>query len=457
MVAFRLPRLAFATGSDAEAAVPGVDNPRREIMAGVSLFGLFAASTLAWACFVPLDASVVAPGTVKVSGERQKVQSMGDGVISAIRVTEGANVRAGQPLVEFAAPDLVASERSFASRVISLQAEIARLEAENSGASAITPPAAFAGYMGADAELASHALEAERVTLSSRRAAAYAQRSVLNQRIVQVNEQLNGSSVQRSSVEQQRAYLTQEVDSIRQLAAKGYASKNRLLEMERSAAELEGSSGTLASEAARLRSTAGEARMQILQADTDRQQANSNRLRDAHTELQALLPQWEAARAQLARTQLRAPVSGSVVALEVNTIGGVTQRGQTLMEIVPADRSLTIEAQVAAVDGNEVSPGKQTMLKLPGLHGRNIPELHGTVSEVSADSLTVERTGRTYYTMQVKVAPAELERFTKAIHETNVLRPGNPVQVVVKTRSRSALEYWLEPLTQALHGGLNER
>jgi HlyD family secretion protein len=434
-----------------------IDRPRGEIIAGASVIGVFALATAIWAGVVPLDAAVIASGTVKVVGERQKVQAIGEGIVSAIRVADGDHVVAGQSLVEFAAPDVVASERAFASRVISLQAEIAGLEADQRGATTITAPAAFALYQGADAQLAKDALATETAMLSRRQASAWASRSVLSQRVGQVHDQLAGAGSQRSALQKQRDLLDQEVNSIRALAAKGYASRNRLLETERSAAELDGTSGNMASETARLRSTEAEARLQIIQQDNEREQASVTRLRDARAELAPLEPQWEAARAQVRRMQLRAPATGSVVGLAIHTVGGVAERGQTLLEIVPDERALAIDAQVPAKDGNELAVGKSALLRLTGLHGRNVPQLHGMVTTVAADAQIDEKTGQSYYAIKVRAEPAELARLAKAVGQTNVLRPGNPVQVVIKTRARSALQYWLDPLTQTMGASLHEQ
>jgi HlyD family type I secretion membrane fusion protein len=436
---------------------PAIDRPRAEIVAGASVIGAFVLVAAAWAALMPLDAAVVAPGVVKVVGERQKVQSIGEGVISAIRVAEGEHVAAGQSLVEFAAPEIIASERSLASRVIGLRAEIAGLEAEQRGFGAIVAPPEFALYRGADAVLAQDTLAMETARLARRREVASAARSVLSRRVGQVHDQIAGTAAQRAALRQQQILLDQEVGSIRELAAKGYASRNRLLETERSAAELAGNSGTAAAEMARLQSSAGEARLQIIEQDSEREQANVTRMRDARAELASLAPQWDAARTQVERMQLRAPVSGSVVALSVHTVGGVAERGQTLLEIVPDERALTVEAEIPAADGNEVAVGKSALLRVPGLHGRNVPQLHGVITTVAADAQTDERSGRSYYTIKVRVQPAELSRLAQAVGRTNVLRPGNPIQVVIGTRARSALQYWLDPLTQTMGSALREQ
>lgn len=437
--------------------LPDIDKPRTEILVGGAIVAGITATVLACGILLPMSAAVVANGTVSVTGERQKVQSIGDGSISAIRVTDGQHVVAGQPLVDFAAPDLVASERSYASRVISLQAEIAGLEAEQRGEAKITTPEAFALYTGQDAELARTALTVETTALIRREEAARAARGVLASREAQVHQQIAGVGAQREALGEQSGLMDQEVENIRQLAAKGYASRNRLLEMERSAAELSGSTGNSAAEAARLRSSAGEARMQLLQDENDRAQTTANRLRDARADLQSTLPQWEGAKAQLSRMQLRAPVAGTVTGLAVHTIGGVTQRGETVMEIVPAEKSLIIDAMVDAKDGNEVQVNKTVTLRVPGLHGRGVPQLHGVVTVVAANSETNEKTGQSYYPIHVRVAPDELSRLSQAVGISPVLRPGNPVQVVIETRPRSALRYWLDPILQTVGGALHEQ
>lgn len=179
-------------------------------------------------------------------------------------------------------------------------------------------------------------------------------------------------------------------------------------------------------------------------------QATTTRLREAFTELQTLLPQWAGARAQVARTQVRAPVSGTVVGLQVHSTGVVTAPGMTLMDIVPDDRSLTIEARVPVTEVNQLHAGQAARLRMVALHGRDVPVLDGVVSRVSADSFVDERTGQSFYTMNVGVTAAELARLRRSKGQVGVLRPGNPVQVMVTLRPRSALSYWYEPLTQTL-------
>lgn len=453
---------ALSSPRRSDAGVPDevlstIGRPGREIALGGLVVGIFSVVTLAMGVLMPLNAAVIAPGTVEVTGSRQRIQATGDGTISAIRVVDGQRVAAGQTLVEFAVPDLVASERSLASRVIGLQAEIAGLEAEQGGSATITPPAAFATYTGADAELAASALATEASNLASRRDVARAEQLVLRQRLAQTSRQMAGIAAHKATLLQQQALLDQEVNSVRTLAAKGYSSRNRLLEIERSAAELSGTVSASMAEAARLRSVAGETHMQAFQSASERRQTSTARLRDARAELQAQWPQWQAAKARLAQNRIVAPVAGTVAGLAVHTVGGVAQRGQTLLDVVPFDRILIVNASVPAHDGNDVSAGQEVLLRIPGLHGRAIPQMHGRIALVGADTQTDEHTGQPFYPVRVEVPQGELARFVRDAGLSAQLRPGTPVQVSIQTHPRSALAYWLDPILQTVREGLNEQ
>ncbi|MDO7844625.1 HlyD family type I secretion periplasmic adaptor subunit [Sphingomonas immobilis] len=432
-------------------------DPRRELMLGGIFIAGFFVLGVGWAAFTPLDAAVSASGTVKVSGERQKVQTMQQGMVSGLFVHEGSQVRAGQLLVQMSTAEASGNERSLAARVIGLQAEIARLEAEQLGEGEIHAPADFAKLDAADRALADRALALQRVELGARRSAAGAEQAVLRSRAAQIGQQINGFQVRSGATERQRALFAKELDAVRNLAAKGYASKNRVLQMERDAAELDGTAGTIGTEEARLRGAIGETKLSMVQAADTRAENIAQRLREAQTELQSALPQWAAARAQLARTQIRAPATGTVVGLAVHTVGGVAAPGETLMEVVPRDDALVVEARVRPQDANQIRPGQRARLHLAATHGRNIPEIDGEVTRVSADSFNDQRTGQFYYTMEVKVPTKELKRLSDAAGPAGKLRPGNETQVMVTLHERTALQYLIEPITQTFRGAMHEQ
>ncbi len=437
-----------------DPAVRPDDDPRREMMLGGAIFAAFLAIACGWAAFAPLGSAASAPGEIKVSGDRQSVQTLNGGVVSALYAHEGEAVAAGALLVGFASAEATAEERGLATRVIDVEAEIARLEADQNGETRIAPPAEFAGLAPRDATGAANALAREQRNLDKILAMRAARRGVFRTQIGEVGAQISGYRVRHESVVTQRALNDQELATVEGLAARGFAPRNRVLALQRSGAALDGDSGSLAAEIARLQQNAAETELQMTADRGQQAQATADRLRDARAELQTLLPQWRAARGQLARTEVRAPVAGSVVGLTVHTIGGVVRPGETLMDVVPVNRSLTIEARIAPSDINQLHIGQSANVRVPSIHDRSLPSIVGHVTRISADSLTDERTGHAFYTAAVFVSAREFNDFSRAAALGGRLKPGTPVDVQIPLRPRSALQFWLEPLTQMLtHAG----
>lgn len=161
------------------------------------------------------------------------------------------------------------------------------------------------------------------------------------------------------------------------------------------------------------------------------------------------MPRLSAAREQIERSKIRAPASGRVVGLKVFTVGGVISPGDTLMEIVPQDKRLLIEAKASPTDADDLQVGMHTQIRFPALQERNMPILQGRIANVSADSFEDERTGARYFRVEVEVPPEQLS-VIREFRADGGLRPGLPAEVLVPLRKRSALSYLIEPLTQSL-------
>ena len=435
----------------------GIDDPAPEIRVGAALVGLFLIIGLGWSSYAPLDAAVVAAGSVKVSGERQTVQNLGGGIVSTLPVREGDHVRAGQLIVGFASTELLAQERSLAARVIGLRAELARLDAERLGASTITPPASFASLSGVDTDEARRAIASETAELQARRAFREAQDAVFTQRIVQVHDQISGINERQAAGAKQRSINAEELGALEKLLANGYTTKTRVLALRRQDAALQGDTGAQTSEIARLRSAGGEARLQMAASRSDLANQNAERQRLAETELQSMLPQWYGARTALQRAQMRAPVDGTVVGLTIHSIGGVAAPGARLMDIVPDDPSLVLDVQLPTTDVGDVYVGQQAKVHLLAMRGHGNVSVPGALTRLSADSLVDERSGRAFYSAEVRIASAELARLHRDTAIAQALRPGAPIQVSITVRSRTALQYWFEPLTGWFSGTMHEQ
>lgn len=434
---------------DPAAEVALDDNPHRELRLALIFGGLFFGGFLGWAAFAPLDAAAYARGIVEVSGNRQAVQHRDGGIVTALMVRDGDLVAKGQPLVHISSTDIEAEERGLTSEYLMLLAQRARLQAERSASAMLSPPVEFASLGAADKLIAEEALAGQRTLLQARLSSAAAQKSVLQQRSSQAEAQIQGYSAELEANALQRRLIEQELAGMRELAEKGFASKTRIRALERQAAALGGAGGSTQAEIASTRQAMGENRMQALVIDRDLVETADEQLRDVVLRLNETLPKLMASRERLAQAIVRAPASGRVVGLTVFTVGGVVAQGQTLMEIVPQDRELVIKAQLSPDDADDVSAGQATKVRFPTIRDREMPEIVGTLSTVSADSLLDERSGRRFFSAEVRVPAHELGKIALASDKTSPVRAGLPAEILIPLADRSVLQYLLEPLIQS--------
>jgi HlyD family secretion protein len=169
------------------------------------------------------------------------------------------------------------------------------------------------------------------------------------------------------------------------------------------------------------------------------------------------MPKWLAAKEQLERTVIRAPLAGRVVGLRVFSVGGVIQPAQPILDIVPDAAPLIVKANFSPGDIDGVYSGREAEVKFLSLHERDLPILLGTVRNVSADALVDEKTGRGYFTAEIVVPKSQLDMLKKVRGADTGIRPGVPVSVLVKLRRRTALQYMLDPLTEAFSRSMHER
>jgi HlyD family type I secretion membrane fusion protein len=430
-----------------QEAVAG--DPYREIRLGTTIAVAFFVLFLGWAAFMPLDAGVHAAGTIAVAGNRQSVQHRDGGLVTAIHVREGQRVRAGEVLIELSAPELKASERALTSDYLTLLAQRARLLAERTGQRTFAPPPEFATLSPADRDIASQVLPLQRSEMLARSGSISAQKSVLGQRAQQLVQQQSGYGKQREALIEQQRLIAEELEGLKSIAAKGFASINRVRALERAQADLKGQEAQMVSETARAGEGIGETRMQSLSVSRERLEQIETDLKDTQSKLSETLPKLVATREQLERSQVRAPATGQVVGLTVFTIGGVVAAGQKLMDIVPDGRELVIQAELNPSDADDAFAGQPAQIRFVSVHNRTLPLFTGTVRTVSADSFTDEKSGRSYFRAEIIVPNNELRRVRMGIGRGE-LRPGLPVEAVLTVRKRTALEYLLEPLTGAL-------
>lgn len=392
-----------------------------------------------WAALVPLASGVVAPARVVVEGERKQVQHPTGGVVSEILVAEGTRVAAGAPVLRLRDPNAEALSDVVASQVDGLKAEEAAILAELADEAEI----AFSAELLARSSEPRVAvlLSSQRGALVAARAGRDARRRELNEREQQLRAEASTAKARRETRQAQLALVADELDVIRPLFQKGLVTRTRILGLQRAETDARGEIAALGEELLRLEATRRQLEVSRQRIEVDARVAATERLRALRIELATTIDRSKAARVAVERMTVAAPVAGKIVGLKIATVGGVISPGETLMEIVPQHSRLVVEARVRPQDADDVQAQLPVTVRFAALDNRRQVYLDGMVEVVSADVLSDQRTGESYFRAVAAVDPAAIERAG-----LGALKPGLPAEMLIRTGQRTALQYLLEPL-----------
>jgi HlyD family secretion protein/epimerase transport system membrane fusion protein len=427
------------------ASRPAVHAPARW---GVALVVFFVLAFGSWGWLVPLDGGAVAPGIVNPDSGKKTIQHLEGGIIAELPVREGERVKAGQPIVVLESTQARAAHETLVQQRLSLVARKARLEAERGGFARIEWPAELR-MVPANIK---PVLDAQQEVFETRRQTHASRREILAQRIEQLLHQIRGYEAQALSASKQIGFVAEELSAKEFLVRRGLIPKPEALRLKRTDAEISGKLGEYEAEIARARQQIGEARLQILAVDAERADQIAGDFEKVRGELADVNEKMLASADVVRRTVVAAPVDGTVVDIKFKTLGGVVQRGEPILSIVPAGDELIVEARLTPVDVKAVHAGLEARLNLSAWSSRLVPKIPGVVRTVSADRLTDEATRQPYYLARVAVDRPTLQRLAPGID----LIPGMPVEVLVVTERRTMLDYLLRPFDDALWRSFRE-
>lgn len=422
------------------AAPDGSDRRYRIIGALVvfATFGVFGG----WAALAPLESAALAPGVVTVKDSRKTLQHLEGGIVEEILVAEGSSVRRGDPLVRLDTTQLEAERSQLLGQYVSLQALEARLLAERDNLESVSYPLQFTGLQDSRVDAA---IASQNAVFNARREANAGEREVLEQRIDQLESQNEGIRAVRASNARLLESFESEMRDLRRLQEQGFTGKQRLTELERQQASLVGENAEALSRISGNEIRIGETRLQIIQLDRHRQTEIVSELETARARLYDLGERLRALEDRLARAVIRAPVSGIVLGLDVHTLGGVVRPGTPLMDIVPEQQQLVIDAEISPVDIDRVSAGDRARIRFSAFKSATTLVAEGTILTISADRLVPESGAAPYYLAQVEVDPASLARMPHLR-----LLPGMPAEVLINTGTRTLLQYLLQPASNVI-------
>lgn len=443
------PQPPAAKPAEAEVVTP-TDSMRGAAIAGWVIVGLFFGVIGTWALTAPLNGAVVANSVVKVEGNRKSVQHLDGGIVKELRVKEGDRVKAGDVLIVLDDTQARAEQEVLSQQFYVLRATEERLRAELNHAAELTVPDDLKSHMD-DPDVVS-IWKGQLYQFQTRAAALEGQRKVIQEKIAQLESQIKGGEAQVKAYRAQMLSVQSELQSIQPLVAQGLIARPRQLQLERSGAGLEGQAADTEANIAKARQAIAEQQQQIAQLDNDRASDVTKDLRDTQAKVLEVIPRLLNAKAVLGRMEIRSPYAGRVVALNVFSVGGVINRGDKILDIVPEQDSLVVEAQVGVDDISLVHPEMRADVHLTAYKQRITPVVKGEVIEVSADRLVETKTGTPYYSALVRIDDDELARLPNV-----KLYPGMSAIVMIPTVERTAFDYLVGPLVMSFRQSFRQQ
>lgn len=438
-------------GDDQGPMAPELQNClRRPMIVGAVVIGVFVVGMGLWASADKLATGITAIGEVRADTMRKTLRHRESGTVKQILVSEGQQVRAGQPLLLFNDVEARAAVDVLQNQYDTLTTQSSRFMAEATGRPTLEFPADIMARIAQPG--VAQLIRDQQFLFMTRQQLYQSQAAVLGQRVEQIQTQVQGQQAQLNSITEQQRLTLEELEGYRKLNEQGFAPKTLILRYERSMAELGGRRGQLLSEVARLRQQMGETRMQLAQLRNERQSQSAEGLRDAQTRLADIIPRLTAARQTLEATVVRSPVNGHIFNLTQFTVGGLVGAGETMMDVVPVGVPLTVTAMIKPEDVDEVHAGMPAKIRLTGLNQRFNEALDATVSVVSADRMSNEKSGASFYRVDLRIDPSELKKLKRGVQMT----PGMPATVTVIGGKRSVMSYLISPITDTFQDAFRE-
>ncbi|MGJ8626243.1 MAG: HlyD family type I secretion periplasmic adaptor subunit [Sulfitobacter sp.] len=401
------------------------------------LFGGFGT----WAVTTQIAGAIVASGRIEVDRNRQIVQHEKGGVVAAILVDEGDTVAAGDLLIQLDPQALASQLAIIEGQLFELMARRGRLEAQRDETEDVTFDDELIAVGKANPDL-QELMNGQRNLFEARQASVAQEIDQLGKRSEQIASQVSGVEAQEAALGRQLELIEKELVSQQSLLDRGLAQASTVLSLQREQARLRGQIGELSASKAQSLGRATEIDIEILKLGTGGREEAITRLRDLRYRELELVEQRSALRAEIDQLDIRAPVSGIVYAMQVQTPRSVVRAADPLLFLVPQDRPLVIAARVNPTNVDQIAVGQHVNLRMSALDQRTTPELVGQVVQISADAIEEQQTGQSYFRVEITLNPGEVEKLDDGI----ILLPGMPVEAFIRTGDRSPMAYLIKPM-----------
>ena len=456
---------------------------RRPLLLGFLTLLVLGGGLFGWGTFATLSGAVIVGGQIEVETRDQVVEHVDGGTVGEIVVRDGDRVEAGDVLIRFDDTLLRSEEAVLQAEYAEAMARRNRLEAEFRDAGDIAWAEPLAALAEADATVRA-ILDGQQRLFEARRASRASQAAQLRERIGQMREQIVGLQAQQEAVRRQSGFIAQELAAQRTLSERGLTDLPKLLSLEREAARLDGQAGDVAARVAETRGRIAEVEVQILQIDTQRIEEAEGQAREVQARENEVRERLTGVRSRLGRLEVRAPVAGEVVGMQVFALHEVVRPGEPILHLVPAEARLVVLARLEPIYVDQVYAGQTAVLRFSAFPSRTTPSFAGHVVRVSADAVQDQQTGLPWYEVELAIGsalepqtgttawlaaavewlrgafpwlPQPLAQAAAPVEVRDLaLTPGMPVEVHIRTGARSPLSYLAKPLTDYFSRSLRE-
>ncbi|QBE64617.1 HlyD family type I secretion periplasmic adaptor subunit [Pseudoduganella lutea] len=406
---------------------------------------------LVWACTAPLDKGVPLSGFLAPETNRKAIQLQAGGTVSEILVRDGDVVKAGQVLVRMNDVQVKSAADVTRTQYFTARAAEARLLAELSNEKTVPFPAALEEFRNDPAVQQAVSLQAQ--LLMSRQMALQNELGALQENIEGLNAQAKGLEESRIAKKAQLDILKEQLDSSRDLAKEGYIPRSRLLDLERTHAQISGTISEDIGNIARSKRQVLELKLRGAQRLQEYQREVRTQLSDVQKEAEGLQARLVGHAYEVENVEVRSPVAGIVVGRSIFSRGAVVTPGQKMMEIVPAEDALVVEGDLPVNMVDRVHVGLPTELIFSAFNTNKTPHIPGTLIHIAADRSVDEKTGFAFYKVKAKVSPEGAKMIAQLKLD---IVPGMPVELFVKTGERTMMSYLMKPVIDRAHSALSE-
>ncbi|MBX9909025.1 MAG: HlyD family type I secretion periplasmic adaptor subunit [Beijerinckiaceae bacterium] len=420
---------------------------RNLVLAGVSAIAIGFGGFGAWAVTARLDNAAVATGTVIVDSRRKTISHLEGGILRTLLKAEGERVARDEPLLRLEDARQRAELQHLQGKRVGLEARLARLTAEQTGATAIDFPEDIDN---ARSPIAREVVIAER-TLFRARGQVHDGKVRIQQRVIEQHQaEAEALQAQIDATRNQRTLIDEEVRMVAELYEKRYAKRSQLVDLQTKQSELTGRGGEIAARKAKAEQAVAGANLEILSIGLERQSEIARELQEAQLGLAEVVERIVQAEDVLRRLVVAAPQEGIVANIRMRTAGSVIAAGEAILDIVPENEPLIVEAKVDPRDIDSVRVGAETRIRLTAFNARTLPPLLAKVSYVAADQLVDEKTGIPYFLVRAEITPESLAENKITLHA------GMAAEVLIVNGSRRAIDYLLAPFAESFNRAFRE-